>query len=85
MSDKLVIVPESLFRIFDYVRKIFSSNPEYTEDDLEWMMNIIEGNIKMLIGNPYNFYKFLTITNLKSFCGYFSHVYNFKLVKNNIR
>jgi len=82
MSDKLIIVPESLIKTFTYVKHVFSSNNEYTEDDIEWMMNIIQSNIKLLIKNSYNFYKFLTITNLKCFTGYFSHVYNFKLVKS---
>ena len=75
------IVPYGTSKILECVSRIFDSNTEYNAEDIKWLINIFLKSYNSLIQNPYKYYSLLTLVNMRIFCGYFAHIFNYKLTK----
>lgn len=76
------IVPYGTDIILKYTDRLLKVNPDYTQDDIEWLKEFLIRNYSLLIENPYKMYMFLTLINGKIFSGYFSYIFNFNLNKS---
>jgi hypothetical protein len=77
----LHIVPPGKSKLIYYVQKIFENNGEYSNDDIEWIMTAFKKSYDDCVQNIYQFYMMLVLVNVKTFCGYFSQMYNFNLIR----
>jgi len=77
----LQIIPYGKSKLLFFVKKIFENNNEYSEDDIEWMMTSFKKSYEDCIQNIYQFYMMLVLVNVKTYCGYFSQVYNFNIMR----
>jgi hypothetical protein len=75
------VIPSSINCLYDYVIKCFKTNPDYIDEDLEWMLFHFNNIYTDFILNINNLYIMLAITNISSFCGYFALKYNNLLTK----
>lgn len=81
LKMNVVVIPNGISKSLRFIQKIFESNPELNNEDISWIMDIIQNNYDNLVNNPKNYYKFLTLSYNKIFCGFFAHIHNFKLIK----
>lgn len=79
MYPKIVFSNSS--SIFEYAKKCFESNGEYTPEDIEWMLKNFQDKYLNFVQEVFKLYTMLSLTNLNTFCGYFSQNYNIKLMK----
>lgn len=63
-----------------FIREIFHSNPDYLNDDLNWIDKCIENNFEKVTQSVQGFYKALTLLYRQTYCGYFSQLYNYEMV-----
>jgi hypothetical protein len=68
--------------VIQYLLRCMHTNPEYSLDDIEWIMYNIHNNYTTMIREITKFYTFLSLINYNTFCGYFSQTYNIKLTKS---
>jgi hypothetical protein len=75
------LVPSSLNYLFDYTVKCFRTNPDYIDEDIEWMLIHFNSVYIEYIKDISKLYSMLALVNISSFCGYFSLKYNNLLTK----
>lgn len=77
----VILYPLGTSNVFKCIEKIIQTNLEYTQDDIEWLMEIFRERYQELGSNPEKFYTLLSLLNMKIFSGYFAHIFNYRLSK----
>lgn len=76
------IAQGNTFKVFQYTNKVVSTNENFTPEDAEWVTENFVNMYNKISENVYSMYLFLTLINQKSFCGYFSRIYNNSIFKS---
>jgi hypothetical protein len=76
-----VIFKTSIY-ILKYTEHCFSTNKEYTKEDIEWIIYHFCESYPVFCKDPVIMYRMLSLVNINKFCGFFALTYNNSILKS---